>query len=121
LARLSRNAVLIGWGIAIAGCAVTILVGWNVLAAHALGGLLELFQVPGTGRHQAQNADLIWPLVPSGLAAIGNAWLLCSGSPRSDGISSWWLAPALLLAVGTFLFGVWVCIDVWPSQITAVQ
>ena len=112
--------MLVGWGMALAGCSATIFIGWNVLAAHALGGLLDLFQAPAAGRHPADNADLIWPLIPSSLAIVGNAWILWFGSPRDNGLSPWWLVPALLMSLGTFLFGIWVCIDVWhaPSAAT---
>lgn len=108
--------MFLGWGVALAGCAATIVIGWNVLGALAFRGVLDLFRAPGTTRELPSSFELIGPLIPSGAAIMIIAWMLWFTAQRSDRLSPWWLFPALLVASGTFLFGVWVCVDVWPTQ-----
>lgn len=114
--RLSLVTVLTGWGISVAGSLATLYIGANVLAAQAMGGLLSLFPVPSGATTAPGKAGLLWALLPAALAILGNAWLLYAGRRCDDGVHAGWLVASLLLAIATFSFGVWVCVDVWPSQ-----
>lgn len=112
----SRTAALTCWGITLIGCAATWILGYNVLFAWALSGLISLFESPAAGPSQLDNTDLLWPLLPSAVAAGVNLWVLWGRKTHAPGVSPWWIVPALALALLTFAFGAWVCVDVWHTD-----
>lgn len=111
--RLPTAAVLTGWAVALAGSAATIVIGMNLLAAQAIGGLLSIFQETGAPSVPFGNFELIWPLLPAAAAVAVNIRILWFRPARPGGISAWWLVPALAIAIATLMLGVWACIDVW--------
>jgi uncharacterized membrane protein len=120
VARPSKNVVAATWILTIAGCALTLTVGFSVLFAMAFTGLLALFQ-SSPAPPKVGNADLLLALLPAALAVIGNAWVLWGRTARAPGVSPWWLAPSLAIAVATFAFGAYVCVDVWEVDPSAAS
>lgn len=112
MTRPSKNVVVATWIVTIACCALTLTVGFSVLFAMAFTGLLALFQ-SSPAPPKIGNTDLLLALLPSALAVIGNVWVLWGRTSRAPGVSPWWLAPSLAVAVATFAFGAYVCVDVW--------
>ena len=114
--RASKAAVLACWILTLACCAATLFLGYGVIFAIAFGGLFDLLAPTGSRTSKVGNSELLLALLPSALAAGGNVWMLWGRRPRDSGVSPWWLVPALAVAVATFAFGAWVCVDVWDTR-----
>jgi hypothetical protein len=96
-------------------CIATLVLGYNVIAAMAISGLLSLFQSSSAASKQIGNEYLLLALLPAALAVLANVWVLWGRKPASPGVSPWWVVPSLAIALATFAFGTYVCVDVWEA------
>ena len=103
------------WLFTLGCCIATFVLGYNVLAAMAVSGLLSLFQSSSSAPKQIGHEYLLLALVPSAVAVLANAWVLWRHKPASPGVSPWWVVPSLAIALATFALGTYVCIDVWEA------
>jgi len=115
LKRPSKRGAWVCWIVTLVCCATTLWFGANVILAQAASGLLALF---GSRSKGPGDEWLLVALAPSALAVVGNVWMLEGGTSRVPGVSPWWLVPSLLIALGTFGFGAYVCLDLLTHLIS---
>jgi len=99
----------------VACCIATLWLGYAVLSAKAVGGLLSLFSSAPSAPSRIGNPDLLLALAPSAVAVVANFWALWGRKPATPGVSPWWVVPSLAIAAGTLAFGAYVCVDVWEA------
>lgn len=116
MTRPSQGWVVGCWAFTLACCMATLVLGYNVIAALAVSGLLSLFQPSSAASKQIGNEYLLLALLPSAVAVLANVFVLWGRKPATPGVSPWWVVPSLAVAAGTLAFGTYVCVDVWEVR-----
>ena len=115
MTRPSQSLAVACWLFTLGCCGATLALGYNVIAAMAVSGLLSLFQSSSAASKPIGNEYLLLALLPAAVAVLANVWVLWGRKPANPGVSPWWVVASLAVAAGTLAFGTYVCIDVWEA------